>query len=189
MARIRLGSRVFVVGLLGVLLGTYAPVTATAGPECSYGDAMAVFQALPPLFYHQPRDALLPACQYRAFFDGEHVTFYEDDWFVGGSVFFWEYQQLGMSREEGIAELEKLTARLWLSEIGPGGEVGSPVEQPLMETGYKSLDTLDFGLTVYRHDGVILHLPPVDYLSTWEVSWEGEVIEHYEMTIHVLPTG
>jgi hypothetical protein len=39
---------------------------------------------------------------------------------------FWDYQQLGQAREEGIAELEKYTDRLWLSEIGTGRQVGKP---------------------------------------------------------------
>ena len=133
----RLPVGAIVVGLLSVS----APVAMADATACSYGDAMAVFQALEPFFYHQPRDDFLPACRYRAFFDGEHVTFQENDWFAGGIVWFWDYQQLGQTRKEGIAELEKYTDRLWLSEIGPDGQVGTPVEQSLMETAYKNLDT------------------------------------------------
>ena len=180
--------RVSVGAIVAGLLSVPAPVAVADATTCSYGDAVAVFQAFVPFFNHQPRDDFLPACQYRAFFDGEHVTFQENDWFVGGIVWFADYQQLGQTREEGIAELEKYTDRLWLSEIGPDGEVGTPVEQSLMETAYKNLDTPDFGLIVYQHRGVILHLPPGDYLSTLEISFEGAVIEVDEVTVHVLPT-
>jgi hypothetical protein len=34
--------------------------------------------------------------------------------------------------------------------------------------------------------GVILHLPPGDYLSIWETSFDGEVVEHFEVTLHIL---
>lgn len=179
-------------GLVGVVLvASLVPASGTAAradqTRCSYGDARALFQAFVPFFAHQPRETLYPECQYRAFFDGDHVTFFEGDWFVAGSVFFFDYRNVGVSREAAIADLERFTSRLWLSEIGPGGAPGAALEQSLSRTAYKDLDTVAFGLIVYRHDGVLLHLTRGDYLSRWELSYEGEVIQQAYMTVHVLP--
>jgi hypothetical protein len=188
MARTGWATRVSVGAVLTGLLWTSAPVARADATTCSYGNAQALFQAFPPLFNYQPREDFFPECQYRLFLDGEHVTFDEDDWFVAGIVLYVEYQQLGETREAGIADIEKYGNRLWLSEIGADGQVGTPVEQSLMETTYKDLHTADLGLIVYKHFGVILHLPPGDYLSTWESSYEGEVVDLAEVTLHVLPT-
>ena len=171
-----------VAGLFSV--APVAPATANVRPPCSYGDAKALVEAFPPLVVVAGD---YPPCQYRLFWDGEHVTFQEADWFVGGVVSFWDYQRSGITRAEAIVELEKYTDRLWLSQIGPGGAVGTPVELTLANTGYKNTYRKELGLVVYRHSTVILHLPPGDYLSTLVSSYEGEVYEVDEVTLHVLP--
>lgn len=153
--------------------------------HCSRGDALAVWQAFATMVYVEGG---YPPCQYRLFWDREQVTFHEDDWFVGGNSLYILYEQEGLTREQAIAELERLTGRLWLSEIDPSGKVGPAVEQTLMETAYKDMVFADLGLFVFRHVGVILHLRPGDYLSTWQLLRDGKVIDRANVTVHVLPT-
>ena len=109
-----------------------------------------------------------------------------DDWFAAGVVLFFEYEQMGVSRQTGIADLEKYSNRFWLSEMDSEGQVGPAVEQSLLETNYKDLNTPDFGRIVYKNIGLILQLPPGDYLSTWELSYDGEIVQLAEVTLHIL---
>jgi hypothetical protein len=60
---------------------------------------------------------------------------------VGGLVLYFEYQRMGVTRQEGIADIRKYSNRLWLAEIGPDGQVGPPVELTLQETYDKNLDS------------------------------------------------
>ena len=187
-----------VLGFLtaGLLL-TAAPASSAAVEEpCSRGDALAVFDSFPTFV---TLEGGYPPCQYRLFWDREHVTFHDGDWFVGGIAYFFtdeELQQFGMTRQEGIAELENIAGRLWLATIGPRGKVGTLIEQSLMTSGYKDGRLGDEGV-VYRQDGIILNLPPGDYLSVYEEScgsefWEQfgcreEKVYRYEVILHVLP--
>jgi hypothetical protein len=186
MARTKLARKVLIGAVLVGLLCAVAPVARADSTTCSKGHAQAQFQAFPTFFNYQPREDDFPPCQYRLFLDGEHLTFSEEDWFLGGVVLYYEYEQLGATRQAGIADIEKYANRLWLSEIGPGGQVGTPIEQTLMETTYKDIESPDLGRIVYQNFGVIFHLSPGDYLSTWELAYEGEVVEFADVTLHIL---
>lgn len=177
--------RVSVGALLASLLWTPARNATADEVHCSRGDARAVWEAFATKLFVEGD---YPPCQYRLFWGGQHVTFHEDDWFVGGNSLFIAYDQEGLTREQAIAELERLSGRLWLSMIDPNGKVGPAVEQTLMETTYKDMVLPGFGLIVFRHVGVILHLPPGDYLSTWHLLQDGRVIDRARVTVHVLPT-
>jgi hypothetical protein len=191
---IRASVGMVVAGLISVL-APVAPATAASNePPCSHGDALAVFESFGT--FTRLHDVL--SCEYRLYEDGRHYTFNDEDWFAGGIAWFFtdeELEQFGMTRQEGIAELETITNRLWLAKIGPRGKVGTPVEQSLMQTAYK--DTSLFGGLVYTHYGVILNLPPGDYLSIYEESCGSEFLQeffcgdkvfHAEVTLHVLPS-
>jgi hypothetical protein len=188
-SRRRWATRSFVGVILAGLLWTPASSATAAKTECSYGDAAALFEQFIMLRFNQPGVGLSPACQYRLFFDGQEFTFHEDDWFLGGVTYLYGYKLDGVTRPEAIADLEKHEARLWLSEIGPGGAIGPAVEQTLMETGYKDAMHPVFGQVVYRQDAIILQLPPGDYLSTFEDSYDGGEVSHSEVILHILPTG
>jgi hypothetical protein len=191
---IRVSVGMIVAGLLSVL-GPVVPAAADSiEPPCSHGEALAVFESFGT--FTRLHDVL--SCQYRLYEDREHFTFGDEDWFVGGIAHFLTYEdleQFGMTREEGIAELETITSRLWLAKISPRGQVGTPVEQSLMQTAYK--DTSLFGGLVYTHRGVILNLPPGDYLSIYEDYCGSELLQELycgdkvfraEVTLHVLPS-
>lgn len=180
------------IGVLSVPV-PMAPAGAAAIEEpCSRGDALAVWNSFATFL--RLEDAY-PPCQYRLFWDGEHATFHDSDWFVGGNAQFFfasDLEQFGLTREEGIAELEKWTGRFWLAKIGPRGKVGTLVEQSLMLTPFRD----EKGI-VFRQVGVILNVPPGDYLSVFEEVCESEILEffgcemgkvyRYEVTLHVLP--
>lgn len=109
---------------------------------------------------------------------GEHFTFQEDDWFLAAGAYAYDYQGAGVSRAEAIAELDKYGDRLWLTKLLPGSNkaTGAPVEQQLTLTAYMDVVHPEDGLLVIRQAGVILHLPPGEYLSYNEVSYEGKVV-------------
>jgi hypothetical protein len=175
--------------VLAGLLWTPASSATAETTECSRGDAAALFEQPIMLIFNQPGEGLSPACQYRLFFDGREFTFSEGDWFLGGVNYLYAYKQVGVTRTDAIADLEKYESRLWLSEISPGGVIGPAVEQTLMETGYRDAMHPVFGQVVYRQDGVILQLPPGDYLSTFEETYDGEFVVHAEVILHILSTG
>jgi hypothetical protein len=83
-----------------------------------------VQEAWIPHFLHEPRLTGYPNRQYRLYLDGADVTFSEDDWFLAGIVLYWEYEALGISREAGIAELERI-----------GGTSRSPRSSPEADSG------------------------------------------------------
>jgi hypothetical protein len=179
----------FVTGVvIAGLLWTPTPSARAETAQCSHGDAAALFEQFITLRFNQPGEGLSPACQYRLFFDGQEFTFNEDDWFLGGVTATYDYRLAGVTRDEAIADLEKHENRLWLSEICPNGVIGPAVEQTLTETRYKDAMHPVLGHVVYRQDGLILHLPRGDYLSTFEGSYDGEVVAHSEVVLHILPS-
>jgi hypothetical protein len=186
---LRTMARRYSVGVLAAgLLVAAAPTAGAATTACTYGNATAQMQAFPPLVIHRSGGEY-PPCQYRVFFDGDEYTFQDTDWILAGIVSFYDYKAVGVSRTEGIADLEKWDDRLWLAPIGPGGTLGAPVEQELMITGYRNAVHPVFGLVVYRQAGVILHLPPGDYLSVHEATYDGDLVEHNEVTLHIVAAG
>lgn len=160
-----------------------------------------MFQAFYPFFQHQPsqfrvplefegEEILIPPCQYRIWLDGDHFTFSEDDWFIGGNAWGYDYQAAGITRAEAIAFLERLNDRLWLAKIDARGrQIGPLVEQTLQETGYKDIVDSEVGAIVYRQVGIVLHLPPGDYRSVWESTFDGRREDRAEVILHVVPSG
>jgi hypothetical protein len=169
-----------------------APSSGEASEDqpCTFGEARALFEAMPPLFHFKPLEGTeeYPDCQFRLFWHGETVTFTEDDWFLAGAVGFVEYRDLDLSRHEAIAELDRFTSRLWFAPVS-GGVVGDVVEQALMESGFKSFRSPVFGLVVYKHVGVITRLPAGEYLSAWDLYFDEVLVQRFEVTIHILPSG
>jgi hypothetical protein len=106
-------------------------------------------------------------CQYRLFRDGETFVFSADEPFLGGVVWVSDYVNLGITRQEAIADLELHLNQIWLAEVLPDGSVGEPVEQTIECTGFKGLITQTFGQVVYRQCGFITQLPAGEYLSYW----------------------
>jgi len=91
--------------VIGLIAGSAATAGSTPKAPCTYGEAQHTFQAP-----YNSIDPNVPGsgneCQYRLFIDGETFTFCEGDFILGGVIYFWEYQALGMSRKEAIADIE-----------------------------------------------------------------------------------
>ena len=121
--------------------------------------------------------------------DGEEFTFNEDDVFVGGILWFYDFKAAGVTRPAAIADIEMNVDRVWLAEVLPGGELGPLVEQPLMRTAYKDIQHLFFGQVVYQHRAFITQLPPGDYVSIWVNNYPGLPDATATVQLHILPTG
>jgi hypothetical protein len=185
----RLRSLALLIALVASLLPGVSPIVAVSAatqPEpCTIGDASALFQVSPlPNQVMRPRGqdhpGLLEAygrCQYRLFRDGETFTFCEDDFFLGGTVAFWDYKASGISRADAIAEMELSTDRVWLDGV----------EQVLQRTAYKDLNSLNLGLVVYQVRGFIGQLPPGDHVSVWVGSYPGIPDDIATVNLHILP--
>jgi hypothetical protein len=153
--------------------------------RCTVGDAQALFQVLAVPYSvmklrGQDHPGLLAAfdeCQYRLFFDGESFTFCEADVIVGGVVLFWDYKAVGISRAAAIADLEQSVDRVWLN-----GQ-----EQVLQRTGYKNVNSPDFGLIVYQQRAFIAQLAPGDYVSVYLSTYPGFPDFTATVQLHVLP--
>lgn len=172
--------------LSSILVTSISPAEALRRAEvnaqpCTMGDARAIFEAL-PIAVHviRPRGIEGPKlldslgrCQYRLFRDGATFTFSEKDVFLGGVVELYDYENVGVTREEAIADLGSIQDRVWLAEVLPGGATGVWVEQPLMRTAYKNIQSVVLGLTVLQHRAFITSLPPGEYLSHLESSYQG----------------
>jgi hypothetical protein len=193
-SRTRLGQ----VGLLvaGMLLTTAPAATAdtyigTDHNGCSYGDAKATSQAFYPFFEHKPREEnSIPPCQYRIWLDMDHFTFTEDDWFFGGNALAFDYKAEGITRHEAIAILERVGHRLWLARIDSKGErIGPLVEQSLKLSGFRDVSEAGGGTVVYQQVGLILQLPPGDYVSVYEESFDGQPFFDADVILHIVPSG
>jgi hypothetical protein len=136
---------------------------------------MALFQELPiATAVMRPRGITKPAllqnlakCQYRVFLDDRTFTFHEDDFITGGVVTLLEYKALGITRQEAIAELELALDRVWLAKKRADGTFEDPVEQPLMRTAYKDVDSAVLGQSVFQHRAFIKQLAPGEYESRY----------------------
>lgn len=172
--------------LLSILATSISPAEAIrqveiAAEPCTMGDARSMFEALQiPFNVLRPRGIEGPKmldsvgrCQYRLFRDGATFTFTDEDVFLGGIVQLYDYENAGLSREEAIADLESIQDRVWLAEVLSGGVTGAWVEQPLMRTAYKNIESAVLGLTVLQQRAFITSLPPGEYLSYWESSYQG----------------
>lgn len=182
-------SLALLIALVASLLPGVSPVVgasaATQPERCTIGDASALFQVSPlPNQVMRPRGqdhpGLLDAysrCQYRLFRDGETFTFCQDDFFLAGTVAFFDYKAAGVSRAEAIAEMELFNDRVWLDGV----------EQALSRTAYKDLNSVTLGLTVYQVRGFIAHLPPGDHVSVWVGSYPGTPDDIATVYLHILP--
>jgi hypothetical protein len=119
----------------------------------------------------RPGQGLKPAV--RGGYRDATFTFTDEDVFLGGIVQLYDYENAGLSREEAIADLESIQDRVWLAEVLSGGVTGAWVEQPLMRTAYKNIESAVLGLTVLQQRAFITSLPPGEYLSYWESSYQG----------------
>ena len=133
-------------------------VQAADASPCTHGTAQALFQNLPIGGFLELRGHVRPRlveafneCQYRVFRDGDEVTFNEDNVFVGGILWFYDFKAAGVTRPAAIADIEMNVDRVWLAEVLPGGELGPLVEQPLMRTVYWDVQHVFFGQVVYQH--------------------------------------
>jgi hypothetical protein len=169
---------------LAALTGSAVLLPSTSAPAaedtCTQEKVDGIFQTFPIQYvnYLQGRPVLGEAvgnCQYRLFFDGETVTFSEEDVFLGGIVEFSDYKAQGITRKQGIQQIANTTDRVWLAPVLSDGTPGSPVEQLLSVTGYKDAIHPIFGRIVYQHRAFITQLEPGEYLSIWEGTFEGEI--------------
>ena len=191
-----LAALVVVVGMLGLT----TPSSAAETESCSYGDTHAMFQGFYPFFLHQPsqlrvplafegEEILIPPCQYRIWLDRDHFTFSEDDWFFGGNALAIDYEAEGITRNEAIAILNRVGHRLWLAQIDSRGRrIGPLVEQPLELTGFRDVSDSG-GAVVYQQVGLILQLPPGNYVSVYEETFDGRRDFRAEVILHIVPSG
>ena len=130
-------------------------------------------QAFYPFFEHKPREEnSIPPCQYRIWLDKGHFTFTEDDWFFGGNALAFDYEAEGITRDEAIAILERSGTGCGSPDRLRGKRIGPLIEQTLQLSGFR--DGRGWGgAVVYRQVGLILQLPPGDYLSVYEQTFEG----------------
>ena len=129
-----------------------------------------------------PADAFTE-CQFRLYRDGAPVVFKEGDVFLGGMNLLWDFataEQLGVTREEMLADMEATETRVWLARILPDGTPGPLVEQPLRRTPYKDGMHPTLGRVVQQHRAFITSLPAGEYVSVFEASWQ---------EFHGLPAG
>ena len=189
------------VGLLvaGLLLTAVPTATAdtyigTDDNGCSYGDAEATSQAFYPFIRHKPiAEDAIPLCQYRIWLDKDHFTFTEDDWFFGGNALEIAYEAEGFTRAEAIAILDRVGHRLWLAPIDSRGKrIGPLIEQPLQLTVFRSGSHVGGEETAgvaYQQVGLILQLPPGDYVSVYEETFDGQPVFDADVILHIVPSG
>lgn len=177
-------TRVRTLLLLGVLaasLGIGVSVVSAAPSEsvdeagCTSGNARSMFES----FFSFLEDAV-PPCQFRLFWDGQTVTFCEDDVILGGVNYRWGYDELGelgMSREDAVADLELFEDRVWLDGV----------EQLIEETAIKDADTERFGRIVWLQHAFFAQLEPGDHTSLWVGSYDGVPDASATVTLHIVP--
>jgi hypothetical protein len=146
------------VCVVGLVAGSVATAGSTPTSPCTYGEAQHSFQA--PYTSINP-DIPYPfgnECQYRLFRDGETVTFCEDDFILGGVIWFADYPVLDMSRQEAIADIELNEDHVWIDGV----------EMPLMDTGIKDGQHPFFGKVVYKQRAFIAQLSVGEHTSYYE---------------------
>ncbi len=170
---------VAVLSVTVLAVGSVAAADPPGGPRCTMGEAKSNFQALLPHFVSDDPSVQLK-CQYRLFFDGGSFTYCEDDVILGGSNVFATYQELeelGWTRKEGIAFLERIGDRVWIDGV----------ERQLMHTAYKNGQHPILGLMVVQQRAFITKFPVGDHVSYWESSFDGVVDFTATVQLHILP--
>jgi hypothetical protein len=153
-----------------VLMVFAGPAAAAKPTACTNGNAQGMFQAPLEHIVGNP-------CQYRLFWDGQTVTFCEDDVILGGIVWFDPYKSEGISRQQSIAGIEAIHDRLWIDGV----------EQPLMDTAYKDGQSSMYGDVVYQQRGFIGELPVGTHTSYWESVDPVYGLSTATVTVIVLP--
>jgi hypothetical protein len=163
--------RFLVAGALGLaVLGALPSTALQATPtppvhHCELADA----QLLLARFYeivngqHVPiaERKLADDCQFRLF-TPDPVVYCERDAFLGGCTFFWNYEQLGLTRKECVRFLHQTTASLEIARIGPDGP-GQRTAIPLTWSAIRDFDDPHRGPTVHLQCGFFGPLEPGSY--------------------------
>jgi hypothetical protein len=154
---------------------------AASDEPCSYGDAQALLNQGPVAFRladgsaNQPGlGGLVGRCQFRLYEDGATVTFSDEDYFLGGIILFWTYEELeefGWTRAEAIADLKLVTDRVEIASV-EGGEIGAFEDVPLIATRFRDAFGPP-GHVVYTHHAFITQLPAGEYLVRYTQSYPG----------------
>lgn len=156
---------------------TVAPAGAAAPDRpCSESDARTLFQAFyPAAFVSQGIHDLVERCQYRLSWDGQTVTFSEDDVFVGGVNWVYPYAEAGVTQKEARAEISMNVDRVWIAPVLPDGSLGELVEQEVHESAIKTFNHhASLGEVVYQNVSIWTQLPAGTYVSIWENTFQGE---------------
>jgi hypothetical protein len=174
---IKLVLTVAALSVTMLVAGLVASASPAGGSRCTLGEARSNFEApFEQFLADDPADWF--RCQYRFFFDGDTFTYCEDDVILGGINLFSNYRDLGWSRAEAIADLERIGTRAWVDGI----------EQQLMRTAYKDGENLFSGaMVVYQHRAFITQLPVGDHVSYYEESFDGIVVFTSTIQLHILP--
>ncbi len=180
------------IAVVMMAIGVTAPAQAERRLTCGPGEVNAAFQALPVGFHIVNEQGsnnkmaglggAIAACQYRVFFDGATFTFREGEPFVGGIIWLNEYKDLGISRQEAIADINTIVDTVTLNKVGD-----PPVEQDLMSSAFKNFEHPQLGQTVYQSRGFITELEVGTYESLWVASISGVPIASAEVTIEIIP--
>jgi len=125
-------------------------------------------------------------CQFRFFApvkltNGERWAFCEDEVFLGGNVWNFDYAAFGISRQDAIDELDYLESTVF---FGPAA--GAQPEQSLIRTGYKDYIHPEFGRTVATQEAFITQESPGTYVSSWTAFFAGEPIANVVVEIDVV---
>jgi hypothetical protein len=173
-ARVALFTSLVVMVML--VTGPVASAKPTAPSPCTIGEAKSNFEAP---YDHFVRDDLAVRfrCQYRVFFDGRAFTYCEDDVILAGTIWFENYQALGLTRDEAIAFYERYEDRVWIDGI----------EQPLERTAWKDADHPVVGPVVFQQRGFITKLPVGDHISHYESTFDGNLDGTATVMLHILP--
>ena len=188
-----------VIGLAvaGVMALGAQTAAADTKDRCTYGGAQALLHSFPvgatqSLRSDRPHlGQLLDRCQFRGYEDGETFTFREDDYILGGIVWFYGYEEFDEfgfeSRAEAIEDLRLVTQRVEMATVTDG--IAGPFEPvPLIETKYRDaqLAVNDWGHIVFNHRAFITQLPAGEYLVRWTESYPGQ--PDFVSTVRLLVT-
>lgn len=174
--------------LLILLVGAIPAFADDLEHNCKLGETESVLQALPVGYFVVNQDNMnvrmaglgggIENCQYRLFLDGQTFTFQSSDYILGGTVILMPYKDLGLSREEGIAEINKNEI---ITKLGPVD--GELVEMDLTYTSYKDI-ILHGDQIVYQGSGFITQLEPGEYKNYTEFYYQGELV--FTSTVYII---
>jgi len=166
-----------------------------ASKHCTIGDVTSVLQAFEVgIFYasNWPSNIKVGGlgggvnCQYRFYLpqkptNGERFAFCEDEVFLGGIMYFWDYKAFGVPRQFAVDDLEKI-----YSTVTFGLTAGPQPERSLMHTGYKDFVHPEFGNSVYTQEAFITQEKPGTYLSSWTIFYMGTPIDGAVVEVDVV---